>query len=178
MRTPATQEWKIFNTALGAAGIRWSEHGVTALLLHDTDDSHLRTHLQRESGQAEPASTPPQWIQETIQSVQQHLAGQPQDFSSLPVHLPHATPFMQQVYAGARRIPPGSVVRYSELAQQIGKPAAARAVGSALGKNPVLLLIPCHRIIAAANKPGGFSSPGGLLTKQQLLALEGVALNI
>ncbi len=94
----------------------------------------------------------------------------------MPVAIDGATEFMHAVYAEARRIPSGDVISYAQLAERLGKPGAMRAVGTALGKNPVPLIIPCHRIITTAGKLGGFSANGGIAAKEILLACEGVNL--
>ena len=81
-------------------------------------------------------------------------------------------PFHRRVYAAARKIPPAATLTYGELAARIGAPGAARAVGQALGRNPFALIVPCHRVVAAGGKAGGFSASGGVTTKLRLLALE------
>jgi len=85
-------------------------------------------------------------------------------------------PFAQQVYEAARRIPAGQTATYGELAKAVDRPGAARGVGQALGKNPIPLIIPCHRVLAAGGKPGGFSAHGGQATKIRMLAIEGAAV--
>jgi len=91
-----------------------------------------------------------------------------------------------QLVAGFRRavlqalvsVPYGETVSYGELAGMVGNPGAVRAVGSAMAHNPLAIVVPCHRVLASGGRPGGYSAPGGLRTKQQLLALEGVELCI
>jgi methylated-DNA-[protein]-cysteine S-methyltransferase len=89
-----------------------------------------------------------------------------------PLALNRLSPFTQKVLAACRKIPPGKTVSYSQLAGMIGKPRASRAVGSALAKNPIPLIIPCHRIIHSDSSLGNFSAFGGTSTKKKLLALE------
>ncbi|MFG5410150.1 MGMT family protein [Piscinibacter sakaiensis] len=84
----------------------------------------------------------------------------------------HVPPFHRRVYAEARQIPPGCIATYGELAEALHEPGSARAVGQALGANPFAPLVPCHRVLAAAGRPGGFSAPGGLATKLALLSCE------
>ncbi len=105
--------------------------------------------------------------------VQAHLRGQKEDFRDIPLSLARLTPFAQKVYRTAQEIPPGQVRTYGELAEALGSPGSTRAVGTALGKNPFLLVVPCHRIVGAGKNQGGFSAPGGLTTKRRFLALEG-----
>lgn len=80
--------------------------------------------------------------------------------------------FTRQVYAACRKIPIGQTVSYQQLAASVGRPKASRAVGGAMSRNRLLLIIPCHRVIAANGRLTGFSAPGGLRTKQRLLDLE------
>jgi methylated-DNA-[protein]-cysteine S-methyltransferase len=110
--------------------------------------------------------------------VCKHLQGELQDFRDITVDLERAGPFVQKVCEAAREIPVGHTVTYADLANTLGLPTGARAVGDALGKNPIPLIIPCHRVLAAAGKPGGFSAYGGRVTKAKLLAIEGAVVNL
>src|SRR5262250_2974216 len=80
--------------------------------------------------------------------------------------------FDRRVYEMARTIAPGETLSYGDVATRLGDPAAAREVGQALGRNPFPVIVPCHRVVAAAGKLGGFSAPGGTATKRRLLAIE------
>jgi methylated-DNA-[protein]-cysteine S-methyltransferase len=113
-----------------------------------------------------------------IGDIQRHLAGRPIDFSGVEVDLEGIDEFRRKLYAALRSVGAGRTVTYGELAKQLGMTGweGARDVGEAMGKNPVPIVIPCHRVLAAGNKPGGFSAYGGVTTKQKLLALEGVRL--
>jgi methylated-DNA-[protein]-cysteine S-methyltransferase len=82
-------------------------------------------------------------------------------------------PFHQRVYAVARTIPPGATLSYGEIAVRLGDRGAARDVGEALGQNPFPIIVPCHRVLAAGGKVGGFSASGGVATKLRLLDIEG-----
>ena len=83
--------------------------------------------------------------------------------------------FNRKVYAIARTIPPGETLTYGEIAERLGDKLLARAVGQALGENPIPLIVPCHRVLAAGGKSGGFSAAGGVVTKLRLLTIEGAA---
>jgi methylated-DNA-[protein]-cysteine S-methyltransferase len=120
---------------------------------------------------------PPPPIRRAIEAVAAHLEGRPADLDALDLDLDDLGSFARRVYEAARRIRTGETVTYGELAARIGAPSAARAVGQALGRNPFLIVVPCHRIVAAGSPPGGFSADGGLDTKRRLLALEGTALS-
>ena len=110
--------------------------------------------------------------------LRRHWAGKPQSYDDVPLDLSHVPPFHRAVYEAARALRPGQVCTYAELAGRLGRPGAVRAVGQALARNPLPLVIPCHRVLAAGGGAGGFSAPGGLLTKAQLLAAEGVLLPV
>jgi O-6-methylguanine DNA methyltransferase len=96
---------------------------------------------------------------------------------SLPLDLDRLTPFQSSVLTTIRRIPVGMVWTYGQVARAIGKPKASRAVGQALGRNPMPIVIPCHRVIAGDGSLGGYSGGGGLASKQLLLQMEGVLLH-
>ncbi len=101
-----------------------------------------------------------------------YFSGEAISFHDIPLDLATGTPFQQSVWRAITNIPHGTTVSYGELARRLGKPRAARAVGMALGANPVCIVAPCHRVLAANGKLGGFSA--GLHWKRKLLALEGV----
>ena len=170
----------LFETTLGWCGIAWIGPGdsdippaVTIFQLPEATAAMTESRLARLRG-ARPASALPPPIAEVIERVRLHLEGEVQDFRDVQVVLDAAGPFERLVYEAARNIPPGKTKTYGEIAKAIGQPAAAQAVGQALGRNPIPLIIPCHRVLAAGGKPGGFSAPGGLATKARLLAGEGV----
>ena len=172
----------LFETALGTCGIAWREAegeggppAVTRLQLPDGSAAATEARIACGRGARGPAAPPPQ-IVALIDKVRQHLSGQPQDFRQVLLDLGGLDSFACQVYAAAREIPAGQTRTYGELARAIGQPGAAQAVGRALGGNPVPIIIPCHRIVAAGGKPGGFSAYGGLTTKARLLEIEGAAL--
>lgn len=155
-----------FTTPLGICAIAWSDAVLTRFLLPDPE---------RPAGAA--MAEPPEWISPIIAGVQRHLAGDSQDFTRLPYDFARVPDFVRAVLQATLAIKPGRTATYGDLAEAIGiAPAAARAIGSALGANPWPLLIPCHRIIAATGHMTGFSGPGGVSTKVKLLALEGAQL--
>lgn len=170
----------LFNTALGPCGIAWRECGnactppaVTLLQLPEATTEMTESRIVLNSG-ARKSSVPPPQIAEVIKKVCKHFHGEVQDFSDITVDLEGARPFARQVYEAARKIPTGQTRTYGELAKTLGRPTAARVVGQALGRNPIGLIIPCHRVLAAGGKPGGFSAHGGRATKARMLAIEGV----
>jgi O-6-methylguanine DNA methyltransferase len=111
-------------------------------------------------------------IQPYAEQIKRYLTGERTAFDA-PVDLSGLTAFQRQVLQAVSRVPHGTVVSYAELARRIGRPRAARAVGQALGRNPVPLVIPCHRVLASDGSMGGYSGRGGVRTKRALLKLEG-----
>jgi methylated-DNA-[protein]-cysteine S-methyltransferase len=99
------------------------------------------------------------------------------DLSNVVLDMDGVPPFHQRVYALARRLLPGETVTYGELARRLGDPGAARAVGQALGANPFAPVVPCHRVLAASGRAGGFSANGGVSTKLRLLLIERTRFN-
>jgi methylated-DNA-[protein]-cysteine S-methyltransferase len=161
----------LFDTTIGTCGVAWNERGVTRLRLPESDRGTTERKLSARAAKAEKA--PPD-IDRLIADIQSYMTGRSTDFSAVALDLTRAGAFERDVYAAARRIPFGRTMSYGELAQQIGTPDAAREVGQALARNPIPIIVPCHRILAKGHRIGGFSAPGGVFTKQQLLALEGV----
>jgi len=108
-------------------------------------------------------------------ALERYFNGTPEDFDGIPLDLSDGRAFRRRVWLAAREIPWGETCCYGELAQRIRSPAAARAVGQALGANPVPLIVPCHRVVAADGSLGGFGA--GLPWKRALLGIEGWALD-
>jgi methylated-DNA-[protein]-cysteine S-methyltransferase len=168
----------LFETALGSCGIAWTApaHGtaVIALALPEAAREMTERRLARASGAQKPTAPPPE-IAQIIARLRKHLEGSAEDFRDVRLDLEGADLFARQVYAAAREIPVGETRSYGEIAAAIGQPTAAQEVGKALARNPIALIVPCHRVVAAGGKPGGFSAHGGLATKATLLAIEGAA---
>jgi len=161
----------LFDTAVGPCLLKFNERALTAIELPELSPRDLRARLQ-----AQAQTAPPRFVANAARLLTLQLSGRMQKLGALPLLLEALTPFQQAVFLAARAIPAGSTKTYGELALLLGKPGASRAVGQALGRNPFLLAVPCHRVLAAKGAPGGFSAPGGLATKARLLLLEGVAL--
>ena len=167
----------LFDTAIGECGVAWNPRGLVGVQLPEKDRGQTELRLAVKCHSTNADDVPP-WIQSVISDIQRYLAGQPVDFSAIEVDLGGINDFRQKLYAALRAIGFGRTVTYGELAKQLGLTGweGARDVGEAMGRNPVPIVIPCHRVLAAGNKPGGFSAYGGVTTKQKLLALEGVRL--
>lgn len=161
----------LFDTAIGACGVAWTAGALAAVQLPEPTRQRTLQRLCRGLGEVEEAPPPP-FVQQAIARVQGLLAGARDDLADLPLDLSDEPDFNRRVYAVARAIPPGEVLTYGEVARRIGEPGAARAVGQALGHNPFAPVVPCHRVLAAGGRPGGFSAEGGANTKLRMLEIE------
>lgn len=161
----------LFETALGRCGIAWRGARVVAFALPGRDDGATAAALARRHPGLAPAP-PPEDIRAAIAAIRQLMAGEPVDLGFVAVDLDDVSDFDRRVYAATRAIPPGATRTYGELAALVGEPGAARAIGRAMGDNPVPVIVPCHRVLAASGRIGGFSAPGGIATKRRLLAIE------
>jgi methylated-DNA-[protein]-cysteine S-methyltransferase len=165
----------VFDTAIGPCGVAWRERGLRRLRLPESDRGATERRLC--AGAVRATEAAPAEIDQLIADIQGYMIGRSIDFAYVAVDLTDVDPFEREVYAAARAVPWGQTVSYGELARRIGSPGAARAVGRALGRNPVPIVVPCHRILAKGHRIGGFSAPGGTFTKERLLALEGVRVD-
>lgn len=168
-------QFHLFDSALGTCGVAWSDVGLVAFQLPERTPEEARARLAQARGHTE--APPPAWVKREIARAQRHLGGAPQRFEEVRLDLTLVPPFHAKVYAALLSVPPGETVTYAELAARAGSKGAVRAVGQAMAKNPIPLVVPCHRVLAAGGAPGGFSAYGGRVTKAKLLALEGVTLS-
>ena len=162
----------LFETVLGHCGIAWGARLIVAVQLPEDDEAASRARMQRRLPGV-PEVPAPAWVAAIAQRIRALLAGAADDLQDVPLDMASVPPFHQRVYALARRIPPGRMRTYGELAAELGEPGAARAVGQALGHNPFAPVVPCHRILAAGGRTGGFSAHGGAGTKMKMLEAEG-----
>jgi methylated-DNA-[protein]-cysteine S-methyltransferase len=165
----------VFDTKLGTCAIAWGPRGLRAVELPEPSPAHLRRKLKKRLGTVEEVE-PPAPIRAVIGEVKRYLAGRGASFDAIEIDLDGVTPFTRRVYETLRQTRAGETVSYGELAARAGRPGAARAVGQAMAKNPLPLLVPCHRVLGHGGTPGGFSSWGGMVTKAELLEIEGVTL--
>ena len=150
----------LFDTPIGRCTIAWGERGIVGVRLPGLCFRDAR-------------EAPPPAVQQAIDGIIALLRGEPSDLSGVVLDMERVPPFHRRVYEAARGIPPGATLTYGEIAARIGAPGEAREVGQALARNPFALVVPCHRVVAAGGKPGGFSAAGGVATKLRLLTLEG-----
>ena len=162
----------LFETAIGTCGIAWGDRGLVGVQLPDPSTNETRARLRRRYPGASEAP-PPSDIRRAIDAITAHLSGEAADLSSIGLDLSGVPEFHRRVYEVARAIPSGATLSYGEVAARLGEPSAAREVGQALGRNPFPIVVPCHRVLAAGGRTGGFSAPGGVATKLRLLAIEG-----
>ncbi|HEX2559534.1 methylated-DNA--[protein]-cysteine S-methyltransferase [Phenylobacterium sp.] len=164
--------YAIFGTALGHAAVVWRDSGVVGVHLPEPDAERTRSGVLRRFAGAEPAE-PSEAVSAVIAAVQALLRGEAVDLTGVELDLAACPPFNRRVYDIARAIAPGDTLTYGEVAERLGDPLLARAVGQALGQNPCPIVVPCHRVLAAGGRTGGFSARGGVKTKLKLLEIEG-----
>ncbi|PIR20432.1 MAG: cysteine methyltransferase [Deltaproteobacteria bacterium CG11_big_fil_rev_8_21_14_0_20_47_16] len=149
--------YTIFKTDIGLCKLGWM-------------DSHIQSVKIDVKGKV--SNEIPSWLKPTVAKVQKHLSGKLQNFSDCPLDLSAVPLFHRSVYRVLCKVPAGKTVSYAELALRAGSPRAARAVGQAMAKNPLPILIPCHRVLTANGRIGNYSAGKGSVTKAKLLALE------
>ena len=167
----AAQAFTLFETPLGHCGIAWSERGIVGVQLPEGSEVQTRARLLQRFPEAREAP-PPTEAQPAVDGIIALLRGEASDFSSVELDMNAVAPFHRRVYESARAISSGATVSYGEIASRIGSPGASRAVGQALARNPFPIIVPCHRILSAGGKLGGFSANGGIGTKLRLLSME------
>jgi methylated-DNA-[protein]-cysteine S-methyltransferase len=174
------QHFTLFETAIGVCGIAWGPRGINSVQLPMGSEEKTRARIHQrhdqilgEIGEAEPDPA----VQRTIDRIVDLLAGKPDDLSDVVLDLEGVPEFHRGVYDIARTIPPGQTMTYGDIAKRLGGVELSRDVGQALGRNPCPIVVPCHRVLAAGNKPGGFSANGGVVTKLKMLQIEGALVN-
>ena len=169
--TATRSHYHVFDTALGACVIAWNERGVTRFALPQADPAATERRLTAK-GAGVRADTIPAWIEAIIADVRRYARGERVDFSNVAVDLSGLDDFSRRVYETIRALGWGETASYGEIGRRLGTPDA-RQIGQAMGQNRIPLIIPCHRVVASDGTLGGFSAPGGRLTKERLLTLEG-----
>lgn len=168
----------VFETALGFMALAWSDAGLTRVCLPEKTHAAAERRLLRLAGtDAATLDTDriaPAWIAALVADIRRYAEGTDVDFSDVPVDLAGVDDFRKDIYAAARNLHHGETTTYGGLAEQAGHKGLFRETGAALGSNPIPLVIPCHRILAAGGKIGGFSATGGSVMKEKMLVLEGV----
>lgn len=175
--TRPVPRYRLFETAHGVAAIAWHTGGIVSFRLPSSAREETGRAVLRQLPNA-IADEPPPEIAATIAAARRYFDGEKVDFSGVGVDLGAQQPFFTQVYETVRRLGWGQTTTYGAVARELGAgPEAARAVGQAMASNPVPLIVPCHRVLAAGGMVGGFSAPGGSASKLKMLAIEGVDLS-
>jgi methylated-DNA-[protein]-cysteine S-methyltransferase len=165
----------LFDSAIGPCAVAWTERGVVWIQLPEADEAATRAKLVLRCPGAR--ETPARGdAKRAIAAMRAHLGGRMDAMEAVALDFAGVPLFHRRVYEALRRVGPGETVGYGELAERVGSPGAARAVGQAVGKNPFAIVVPCHRVLAAGGRAGGFSAHGGVETKRRMLAIEGVTL--
>jgi len=160
----------LFETAIGHCAIVWSARGVAGVQLPELDARATQSRVAKRFPAAREQPPPP-GITRTIDDIVALLRGQPIDLRNVTIDDEGTPEFNARVYAITRTIPPGQTLTYGEIAERLGDRLLAREVGTALGQNPCPIVMPCHRVLAAGGKTGGFSASGGVVTKLRLLTI-------
>ena len=170
--------YQLFETAAGVAAIGWNRSGVTALRLPAPSAAEAERAITSRLQGAVRAAAPPE-VRAVIDKVVRYFAGECVDFADVPIDMGEQDPFFARVYELVRRLGRGETTTYGAIARALDTgPEYARAVGQAMAKNPIPLIVPCHRVTAAGGKIGGFSAPGGSVSKARMLEIEGVATDV
>ncbi len=164
--------FSLFDTAIGCCGIVWSARGVAGVQLPEKSAHATRNRLLRRFAAAHEATAPTN-VQCAINDIAGLLRGEPMELRDIILDTDGVPEFNRRVYDVARGIRPGSTLSYGEIAERLGDRNLARDVAQALSQNPFPIIVPCHRVLAAGGKMGGFSAPGGVRTKLRLLSIEG-----
>ncbi len=170
------QHFALFDTAIGVCGIEWGPRGINGVQLPMASREKTLARIRQRRHDA-VESAPTAEVRHAIEGIVELLAGKPNDLSDIALDLDDVPAFNRGVYDIARSIPPGQTLTYGDIAKRLGGVELSRDVGQALGRNPCPIVVPCHRVLAAGGKPGGFSANGGVATKLKMLAIEGALVN-
>jgi len=171
----------LFDTAIGRCAVAWGSLGIVGVQLPEARESATRARMLRRFPDAREAA-PPGDVQRAVDGIVALLRGDDGegagiDLSAIALDMDGVPDFHRRVYEVARAIPVGATASYGEIADRMGAPGAARAVGQALGRNPFAIVVPCHRVLAAGARVGGFSATGGVVTKLRMLSIEAARAN-
>lgn len=170
-------DYHLFETAAGFVALGWNDAGISALRLPATSEQEAARALLRRFPDA-VRTEPPLRIRGVVDAVVRYFAGERIDFRATPIDMGPQSPFFEQAYALVRKLEWGETTTYGAVAKALGAgPEYARDVGQAMANNPVPLIVPCHRVTGAGGKIGGFSAPGGSMSKARMLELEGVVID-
>lgn len=172
IRHMVEQNFALFDTAIGTCGIVWGARGIFGVQLPERNTAATRARVCRRYPVAQEATPTPD-VQYAIDGIIALLTGKKRDLTDIAIDDGGLPDFNRRVYAIVRKIPPGATITYGEIAERLGDKTLSREVGQAMGENPTPIIMPCHRVLAAGGKTGGFSASGGVVTKLRLLTIEG-----
>lgn len=170
----ASARFSLFNTAIGKCGIAWQGELVVATQLPERDAVETAQQLAARTGAVE--DEPPVHVQTTVAAIRRLLDGVSTDLQNVACDFSRSNSFATDVYSIARSIPYGETRTYGEIAIELGNRLYAQQVGQALGRNPLPIIVPCHRVLGANHRLTGFSAHGGIETKRKMLAIEGTLM--
>ncbi|MGA0602247.1 methylated-DNA--[protein]-cysteine S-methyltransferase [Caulobacter sp. KR2-114] len=163
-----SQSFVIFDTDIGDCALIWGERGIVGAML---PESRVRERVARrfpDAIEAEPTGP----VAQAVADVRALMRGDAADLTGVQLDYRDAPELWRRVWDIARAIPPGETLTYGDIARRLGDVALSQQVGQALGKNPIPIIVPCHRVVAAGGRTGGFSAPGGVATKMRMLSIE------
>jgi methylated-DNA-[protein]-cysteine S-methyltransferase len=166
------RHYAIFDTGIGRCGIVWSEAGIVAVQLPEAREIETRRRLFQLYPEAREVRPPP-LIESAIEGIAAQLRGRSVDLSDVPLDMTGITTFNQRVYEFTRTIPRGETRTYVEVATQMRRASAEFSVAQAIGKNPFMIIVPCHRVLEAGHYADKISPFGGTISKRHLLSVEG-----
>ena len=177
LEAPMSQTfYTLFDTALGRCGLAWGDRGIVAVSFPEASDEATATRLRRQTSAAREAvetDDVPAEIAAAIAGIQALAEGKAERFEGVALDMAGIGDFEREVYRLTFAIAPGETRTYGDLARDMGDVAESRRVGQALGRNPIPIIVPCHRVVGAGGTMTGFSAPGGTEMKRKLLKIEG-----
>ena len=162
----------IFDTAIGRCGIAWSHTGIVGVQLPEAREIETRRRLFQLYPEARETRATPN-VEAAIDGIIALLRGETGDFADVTLDLSGIHVFDQRAYEITRQIPRGETLTYNEVAARMGTPSAVRSVAHAIGRNPFVVIVPCHRVLEAGGYADKMSAYAGLISKRRLLSIEG-----
>jgi methylated-DNA-[protein]-cysteine S-methyltransferase len=170
LTTFSLMHYRMLDTALGPMAIGWTDAGISRVLLPGDTANEMRMRLEQAGGIEDADGQP-----EVAARILAYAEGANDNFTDVELDLSRVPEVNRRIYQHIRELAWGETTTYGAIARWLGDVALSRAVGAAMGANPIPLIVPCHRVLAADGRTGGFSSPGGVRAKMEMLALEKAA---
>ncbi|RYE47977.1 MAG: methylated-DNA--[protein]-cysteine S-methyltransferase [Hyphomicrobiales bacterium] len=162
--------YRMLDTALGPMAIGWTDAGISRVLLPGDTPEEMRARLEKAGGVEDAGGQT-----EVAARILAYAEGANDNFADVALDLSRVPEVNRRIYEHIRELAWGETTTYGAIARWLGDVALSRGVGAAMGANPIPLIVPCHRVLAADGRTGGFSSPGGVRAKMEMLALEKAA---